>query len=86
MMHLGKGTLFCLLLPYWSKQRKTALAPVLRSPLQFHAAQVSACRPPPPPRAIYLLCNPPGAWCNLLYETHSKHAEKEFFSKWVGTP
>lgn len=76
VMHLGKGTLFCLLLPYWNIQWKTVLAPVPRSPLRFRTAQVSACRPSPL-RASYLLCNPPGARCNLLYETYSKHAEKE---------
>lgn len=45
VMHLGKGTLFCLLLPYWSIQWKTVLAPLLCSPLWFHTAQVSSSHP-----------------------------------------
>lgn len=70
-MHLGKGTLFCLLLLYWSIQWKTVLAPLLCSPLWFHTAQVSSSHPSLP-RASYLLCNPPRARCNWLHAAQGK--------------
>lgn len=58
--HLGKGTLFCLLLPYWSIQWKTALAPLLCSPLWFHTAQVSSSHPSLPKGILPVVQPPPG--------------------------
>lgn len=86
-MHLGKGTLFCLLLPYWSIQWKTVLALLLCSPLWFHTAQVSSSHPSLP-RASYLLCNPPQGSLQLASCSTGQVEEERggYFSKWVGTP
>lgn len=85
--HLGKGTLFCLLLPYWSIQWKTALAPLLCSPLRFHTAQVSSSHPSLPKGILPVVQLPQGSV--QLTSCSSRQAEKErggYFSKWVGTP
>lgn len=57
---------------------------LLSSPVSRCPWQVSSCHPSRL-RAPYLLCNPhPGAQRSLLYETHSKHAEKERGEVWFG--
>lgn len=87
-MHLGKGTLFSLLLPYWSIQWKTVLAPLLCSPLRFHTAQVSSSHPSLPAKGILPVVQLPQGSVQLA-SCSTRQVEEErggYFSKWVGTP